>query len=539
MPGTAARTEIIRLHRAIFERQRRLIAERVQGYSPEFVRYEARFRRTASSFLRPASIDELTQAATGSDIVFVGDYHTLKQAQRAYVKLVRRLANRGRPVVLALEFVEARSQPHVDRFLARHIGEREFLRRIDYRRHHVFDIWPHFRPVFDAAQGMGLPVVALDRARGGTLAERDRFAARRLADTLAQRPGALVLVLAGQLHCAPPHLPACLAREAARRGLAPLRPLVVYQNVDTVYWQLETAGLEHGTEAVLVRPGDGDPPCPEFCLVNTSPIVAQQSYLDWVESDGEMVSSSQPEQHFKELARVVCEFLDLEIGDALDHVEVYTAGDLSFLPALREGGLFTTAELALVRRQILARESYFIPRARIVYLAHLSLNHAAEEAAHFLRHVVTGEDEPQPGLIDGFYGRAMEEALAFFGSKIVNPRRKCPHDAEYERMRHSGDARERHLARLVMSHRAMERGERSWRVRKAFSGLDTEFFNAVTHALGYMLGDRLYYAMIRGLVSKEEARELFQTPLDEPGDPFHVYLTLASKLGRVRVPRYH
>jgi hypothetical protein len=112
--------------------------------------------------------------------------------------------------------------------------------------------------------------------------------------------------------------------------------------------------------------------------------VAQQSFLDWVE-DGELVETTQPEQHFRDLARLIAAYLGIDLGEALDAVEVYTAGDLSFLERLREGGAFSARELAAIRRQILSRESYYIPRLRIAYLAGLSMNHAAEEAAHFLR----------------------------------------------------------------------------------------------------------------------------------------------------------
>ena len=63
-----------------------------------------------------------------------------------------------------------------------------------------------------------------------------------------------------------------------------------------------------------------------------------------------------------------------------EQVSVYTAGDLSFLGSLPGRG-FSRLEIAQIEQQILSRESYYIPRARIAYLAGLSLNHAAEEAA--------------------------------------------------------------------------------------------------------------------------------------------------------------
>ena len=54
------------------------------------------------------------------------------------------------------------------------------------------------------------------------------------------------------------------------------------------------------------------------------------------------------------------------------------------------------------------------------------MNHASEEATHFLRHVVSGCQEPL-NLVDAFYARALEEAVGFLGSKMLNHKRKCPH----------------------------------------------------------------------------------------------------------------
>ncbi len=313
-----ARDDILRLQEALYRRQRRLIRERVTATGPEFKRYEARALARMRDHQRVVPLDDVVRAAAVSDIVHVGDYHTLKQAQRWFLKLVRGVAAAGRPVALALEFVEARHQPLVDRYLAGDLEETEFLEKTGYAQRFAFDVWPNFKPLFDTARELRLPIIGIERARGaGTLAARDRFFARHIARAHQHHPDAVVMVLAGQLHVAPPHLPAQLKR------LTEARQLVVYQNAERIWFSLEKQGIEHHAEAVLVRAG-------EYCLINTSPVVAQQSYLDWVE-DGELVETTQPERHFKELARLIASFLELPLGDALDEVSVYTAGDLSFL----------------------------------------------------------------------------------------------------------------------------------------------------------------------------------------------------------------
>lgn len=519
------------MQRALFRRQKALIEQSVQGYSASFRAYEATYKRHVHSYHSVMAYVDLVTRVNESDLVYVGDYHTLKQAQRAFAKLIDRVAGRQRPVIIALEFVQGRFQRHLDDFMRGRIGEETFLTRIDYANHQVFGVWDNFKRIFDVCRARDLPVLALDLVqKNAGLAQRDGYAAERLARSAAENPGAIHLVLVGQLHCAPPHLPEATRQALSRRGLS-VRDLVVYQNAEEVYFQLERAGLEHVVEAVEIADR-------ELCLINTSPVVAQQSYLDWLEGDGEQVEATAPERHFKDLARVIADFLDLDIGDALDAVEVYTAGDLSFLTRLRASGQFDRKEIATIKRQILARESYYIPKNRVVYLANLSVNHAAEEAAHFLRHHCSKEEDPH-GLIDSFYSRAVNEAVAFYGSKIINPRRKCAHEEEWERRSRGPDGFEKQVGKMVCAHLALERGERRrGLIGRIYGHEDAEVFNAVTHSLGYILGDRLYYGMLKGRIAKAEIRDYFFDPFDEEGAAFHAYFHLAGKVAKVRVPRH-
>lgn len=527
-----AREEIHRLQQALFRRQRRLIGASVHGMTREFRRYEAAYQRRVAGYAREATYGEVLHAVSTADLVYVGDYHTLKQAQRSFLKLLQRRWPR-RPLVVALEFVQGRHQAALDAWMAGRLGDAGFLRRIEYQRHLVFDVWPHFKPLLEEARAQRLPAIGIDligTART-TLQQRDAYAARRIADALEAHPGAQLFALAGQLHVAPPHLPAAVGRELARRGLR-LPGVTVYQNCERIWFALQARGRELDVEAALVRPG-------EWCLLNTPPVVVQQSYLDWIEGGAEPLEGTHPEQRFKELARLVARFLHLggrELEAALETVQVWTAGDLGFLRALPRQG-FSAREIRQIERQILSRESYYIPRARIAYLANLSLNHAAEEATHFLRHVVSGAGDEPRGLVDAFYARALEEAYAFCGSKIVNHRRKCAHEAEWRRLARGPDPFTREVARLVLQHLSLERGEADpASLQRLYRSAGPELFNAVTHAVGYMLGDRLYRALATGRLAKGAVRELFLDPLDEEGRPLLVYLDLAARLRGVELP---
>src|SRR5205814_567784 len=83
-----ARVEIGRLQKRLWERQRKLIAASVLGQNAAFRAYERRYLRATREHLRDAAYAELLEAIAQADVVYVGDYHTLKQAQRSFLKLV-------------------------------------------------------------------------------------------------------------------------------------------------------------------------------------------------------------------------------------------------------------------------------------------------------------------------------------------------------------------------------------------------------------------------------------------------------------------
>jgi hypothetical protein len=153
-----------------------------------------------------------------------------------------------------------------------------------------------------------------------------------------------------------------------------------------------------------------------------------------------------------------------------------------------------------------------------------------------------GDDEPRY-LVDAFYSRVMNEAIGFLGSKLINHKRKCAHVSDFQRLlgehRRSQDKLEsftRRIADLVVKHRRMEQGLAT-RGLKDLYGADVDTFNAVTHALGYILGDKLYYAMMQNLVTKEAVRELFYDRFEEDGTALTTYLALVSRVDRVKLPK--
>ena len=525
------RQEVVDLHREIFRRNQQRINDSVAGYSPAFKRYEEEYKRGVTSYRKRASFAALDKAIARSDVVYVGDYHTLPQAQRSFLRLLRRLPA-DQTVILAMEFVQGRHQNVVDAYVRGEVNDAEFLAGIDHENHWMFSGWASFKPIFELARERAYYVLAIDTlAKGpaGTALEaRDRYASKRIAKAMARHPEALVMVFIGELHVAPTHLPARVDDLLAVQERK-ARSLIIYQNCEEIYWALERKGVEHDTELVEVAKD-------QYCVMNTLPIVSQQSFLNWFEYDDESQALEAPEENFKEFAQLIAAFFDIELGHALDDVEVTTIVDLSFLERLQRRGDFSDHDMELIQKQILQSESYFIPRAKMVYLGNLSVNHAAEEATHFLRHVCADITDPQL-LVDAFYARALEEAIAFMGSKLINHKRKCARDDYFEKVlrRRKSTAQEKEIARLVLKHSHMQQGKRVRGMDEIYD-VDAEMFNALTHIIGYQLGERMYYGLVDGWWTKEQARHMFFHSFTEEGEALTTYLYLVSMMADVKVP---
>ncbi len=507
------------LQLSLFRSQKARIAQQVQRGSAGFRAYEARYRRHTARHQKTVGLQEVHAQLAAADVVYVGDYHTLRASQEAFGALVDAAVATGRRVALALEFVEGRHQASLEAFLAGRIGARAFLARIGHPYQRGFDIWPGFAPLFERARAMGLEVRGIDlRASGtGALQRRDAYAARRIAQVARAEDRPLVLVLMGQYHVAPPHLPKGVAKALGPSHAR--KALIVYQNCETIWWALARRGREGKVEAVRVRDG-------EYCLVHTSPVLCQQSFLDYLaaESDDAPLDGA-AQARFSQMAKLVGRFAGVEVAAALEDVCVLTPADGRALQTLQTRGGLSAKEVEALRRHILSGESLYVPRAKAAYLSSASLNHAAEEAAHFVRHLAVGDGMDRPRRqVDAFYARCVEEALGFFGSRLVNPKRACRGLEEWASSFRARRGEERQIAAFLLAHKAAE-ADGPEAASRLIPLRQDRLFHAVSHGLGYLLGDALHRGFETGAVSRKALRALFADPLE---DARAVYFRLAQ-----------
>jgi Haem-binding uptake, Tiki superfamily, ChaN len=514
------------LQRSLFQHQARQIAQQVQSASARFRAYQRRYEQATKRYRKPITLAEVDARIAASDVVYVGDYHTLRMAQQAYLALVKSALASERRLVLALEFVESRHQATLDSFLAGKLSEKQFLVKIGHPYRGPFDIWPGFAPILEFARKKKLEVIAIDRRAPGprSLELRDEGAAKPIARALQADDRPLLLVLMGQFHIAPVHLPKQVEREL---GDLERRSLVVYQNAEGVYWSLARRGDVEATRAVELNER-------ELCLVNTSPVVSQRSFLDYVEAEAgdAPIDETGIALTFRHLARDIGRFTGLKVGRAVDDVLVLTPAEFNVMQRLSRRARFSPRELKHLERHVLSLESAWIPRAKAVWLASMSLNHVAEEAAHFVRHLSVGDAmDRERSRTDAFWARCLEEALGFFGSRLVNPKRRCITLDEWTWHFQEGRAEQKQVAAFTLAISSALRDDVGAAQDLVPQGSDS-LFNGVSHALGYLLGDALAQAFSRKTVSSADIRALFRDPFEAPAVTFAALARRLEAFGR-------
>jgi hypothetical protein len=290
-------------------------------------------------------------------------------------------------------------------------------------------------------------------------------------------------VLFGESHLAPNHLPSRLREQQPEA-----RIFTVLQNVDALYWQ---AAGEPGESVDAVRVDED-----VICAFTSTPLEKYENYRMYIEQwQGEQPSAPDLAPSIYNLIDTLCRFLNLERdSDASVHSDNFpevscTRRSQSIRKRLQRAGL-NSQEIAQVLTTLRLRGSCYVPAVNTVFAQRFLMPEAAEEAARFVHHACQGkgstvgsEAGPEAGSTeDEFYRKAIEQALAYLGSKILCPSRvvTCVADASVR--------------------------------------------------MGQTLASRIYDAYVAGKVNKRFLRMLFRTSLCDPGAARELYFETVERL---------
>jgi len=454
-----------------------------------------------------------------ADVILIGDYHALPASQRYAASLLEeRVLPGDRPVVLGVETVFSRHQHILEEWWRREIDESELRDRIRFDADWGYD-WTPFYELLATARQHAEGIYGLDcmpREDLRKIGMRDRHAVDKIAEIRQLHPNAVIMVVFGESHFAPQHLPRLL-----RERLPGTRVLTVLQNVDALYW-CATSERREPVEAVRINPD-------AVCVFNATPLEKYESYRLYL-------SGCQGVAGHPDLVPTIYNLIDsllcfLDINRYSSHnttqprflvdllPEVYCGSSDARLRQLLFRALHEPRKIETMLQRVEARGSVYLPSINAFYVREFQLMYAAEDVARFLHHACrglplrgNGANEARSEAIDRFYGRTVEHALAYFGSRVLYPARLAePNEGAHV------------FSRNLCARFAAEalRGDRSQ-------------FDAVAQKLGYLLGSQLYDSYLRGCVSRVVLRHLFLAHIDEPGK---AYQTLGEILQKIRSSR--
>ena len=329
------------------------------------------------------------------------------------------------------------------------------------------------------------------------------------------------------------------------------------QNLEEIYWQMSEAG-HAGSE--VARLGDD-----VYCHFSAGPIAKYEAYRRTIELwKGEDEQDDQVDltSTLHGIIDMILRFL--KIDPYTRRLQAPGRGrDLivDLYPDIHSGlepddvrGLFRSARLpeedaAEVLDHLERSGSCYVPRLNAIFLGEFSLVHAGEEASHFINQLLKGEIyEAVPRALpqhDLFYSAVLEEALGFFGSKIVDPSRNHFFENEfYQYYRKDKETIEKNtpytfeefneIIDFVLLHKKFEHSYELYGEvpQPILDGIraDPRRVNVLVHELGYFLGQQLHDGYREGLVDRADMLALFRASFRRSGSALAAYLDLSRKV---------
>jgi len=538
------------LKKEIFRTDKTNRSKYIQDFIQEFSRYTS-----------ISCMDDIIIASLVSDIIYIGDYHAVPQYQQCAVRLIKEIISRNSSIVLATEIFFGHNQRLLDKYLENSISESDFLKRVRYHQEWGMP-WEWYSPIFELARKYHLPVYAVDCAPRNQLryiSRRDNYAAEKIFDIVTDHPDSKVIVIHGESHLAKNHLPGKVEKIFSENKIPARKKLILVQNIDRIYWQLAVNGVPHEDAVKL----DDE----KYCIVNITPIVKYEHYLQlldrWkqVYPDDDDIDLSPTVYH---MIDTILNFLKIdkfsfEIQDASNESwllidifpEVFSYENFeSFVSILRSNKLDEShIEEIILHAQ--RHGSSYIPKLNCIFIGEFHVNDGGEEAAHFVHFASRGQIYESYTVSgsksDLFYQHVLEEAIGYFGAKIINPKRNHFRDGIFFKYyRKSKEIIEKEtdyiyedfmeIVEFIIVHKKFELNYQEMEEIPPllYRGISStgEKYVTLIHELGYFLGEQLYDGFHKGKISIRKIRSLFGKNFSEPMESLEIYLDLAAKLNR-------
>jgi hypothetical protein len=548
------REELLKIQKAISNNLKSDIQAYQGRQSSSFKKYlndyEREFRRPRYNSV--TNKGKLIEKILKSDIIYVGDYHTLNQSQKTLIKILRDIVNHKRKITVCLEMVSSANQKILNDFMSSKISEIDFLQKIEYERNWGFP-WKNYKPIFDFAKIHKIKILGLncssESEKEDILPARDMCASKIISRESIRNPQGIIFVLYGDLHICEKHLPKRVRMLLKENGQSK-RYLIIFQNSEELYWKLADEGKEQTTDVVKMDSH-------KFCILNTPPWIKLQTYLSWLDRSGELLLakkdtefdeiSYEPVDYYHQISdfiNAISTFIGISKG-GLDQFQLYTTDEVEFVEFInkymKKKADLSLKEIEIIREEVIYNGICLLPDDNAIYISNLNINKIAEKAAQLInfKYSKSYPKLKRDGDRDFFYERIMFEMLGYIGSKIINFKRKSDRIKDFRKIFNQYKSKHlkgrlkdfRTIAGLVLKHKQFEKGaiqDYPGNLLKCCSkeiyGQNARVFLGVTKALGFILGNRIFLALMRGDISKAYIKTLFAFKPKMAGDAYKRYI---------------
>lgn len=400
--------------------------------------YRSRQESFAHKQFTLSNSQELLKKIQNSQLIYLGDFHTFDQSTKNLIRILKTMRGKDNRFTIGLELVQSEDQIYLESYMGGFITEKEFLESVDYSESWRFP-WTHYREVFQFAKEFNIPIVGLNSK--GTLPERDHHAAEIISSEIGNNPDHKFLVLFGELHILPQHLPR-LVEEKLRAIPIILDDLIIHQNLDAIHFKIDEAFDGETIVKFSSR---------EYSLQTSPPWMKYQSALEWYENlmDDPDFDFHQyllgREYHFDQfepddiisLATSILEAINSHSQvishDKIDLEEmtIYSAKNLEYIFDKIEG-LKSKKWSKIFKFYLEENEMGALPFSGSYYCSQLSLAKTGTLAGlHVYHSYLRGQNICFKQLVDSadtlqlFLISFKQLLMGSLGAKVLNPYRKC------------------------------------------------------------------------------------------------------------------
>lgn len=502
--GVTGPDERVQIKRELYQYVVNQVQHRSERFNKEIAKYKQRYDSVNHRTWKFSNKDQLFESIQKANVVFLGDFHSLQQSQRSHLRILKNCGTH--PGAVAVECIARQHQKYLDSYLFGDLAEDDFLKKVNWKKMWGFP-WEHYREIFEWCRAEKISMIALNdvksKAWKNSMKKRDLLAYDLISNWI-KRVKKPIFVIYGETHLTSKYLTDSFS-------LSNQSSIKIFQNIDEIYFELMDLNKEDDVDVVRFNRN-------EYCLLNVPPWVKWQSHLMYLENKYDAEFNDEELIDFTDYIDRYIKLISVELGIKVNthNLSVYSSIDLSFVKKMEVE--LTKDQFNFYKLMIEEEKAFYIPKLGIGYLGRPSINQGASLAMQYIYFETNKIKNIELKLPKHFLSLIWLEAISYFGSKIINPKRKTETINDIKSKILESDAKEiqKEPLKLALYQKTREimilTGrpllKNKMEIRKISSYLRS------SNLLGSLLGEKIYKGYRAGLLSTRVIKPLILKKID-------------------------